>query len=283
MSERTGVPQAFGPVVATRARLPDLRVVPSAALRLHEECDPERVARLARRLAAEGVLRNPPVVAPLGGETYVVLDGANRVTALQQVGAPHQVVQVVDYDDPAVVLDVWAHLLPDDAGAVRAAGRWEPMSADDLQAGLAGGGLACGLVTRAGVFGMGGRPDLAGRVRVMHAVVAAYKGRQTIYRVQPAALEALAREYGRADALVVFPRLSKADIRAIADLPEKLPTGISRHVIPLRALRVNVDLALLCGPEGTADKQARLDEAIRTRLLEHRVRLYPEPTVLYDE
>jgi hypothetical protein len=272
-----------GSAAPARARLPDLRVVPSAALRLHEECDPERVARLARRLAAEGVLRNPPVAAPLGGDAYVVLDGANRVTALQQSGVPHQAVQVVDYDDPAVVLDVWAHLLPDDASAVRAAGPWEPLSAEDLQAGLAGGHLACGLVTRAGTFGMPGGPDLAGRVRAMASVVAAYKGRQTIYRVQPAALEALAREYGRADALVVFPRLSKADVRAIADLPEKLPTGISRHVIPLRALRVNVDLALLQAAETTAEKQARLDQVIRARLLEHRVRVYPEPTVLYDE
>jgi ParB-like chromosome segregation protein Spo0J len=266
-----------------RVRLPDLRIVPTAALCLHEECDPERVARLAGRLAAEGVLRNPPVVAPLGDDAYVVLDGANRVTALQTSGVPHQVVQVVDYDDPDVRLEVWAHLLPEDAGAARAAGAWEALPVHEMYAGLAAGRVACGLVTRTGAFGVPGGPDLAARVRVMAAVVAAYKGRQTIYRVQPADLEALAREYDRADALVVFPRLSKADIRALARLPQKLPTGISRHVLPLRALRVNADLALLRGPEPAAVKQARLDEAIRARLLEHRVRHYPEPTVLYDE
>lgn len=283
MSDRACAREPRGLAAPVRMRLPDLRIVPSAALRLHEECDPERVARLARRLAAEGVLRNPPVVAPLGDDTYVVLDGANRVTALQQSGIPHQVVQVVDYDDPAVVLDVWAHLLADDAETVRAAGPWETLAADDLRARLTAGELACGLLTRAGAFGLPGRADLAERVGAMTAVVAAYKGRQTIYRVQPADLDALAREYGRADALVVFPRLSKADVRAIARLAQKLPTGISRHVIPLRALRVNADLALLHGPEPTAVKQARLDEAIRSRLLEHRVRHYPEPTVLYDE
>ncbi|MDR7483148.1 MAG: ParB N-terminal domain-containing protein [Armatimonadota bacterium] len=282
MSERSAR-EPRGLTAPVRLQLPDLRIVPSAALRLHEECDPERVARLARRLAAEGVLRNPPLVAPLGDDAYVVLDGANRVTALQQSGVPHQVVQVVDYDDPAVVLDVWAHLLSDDAAAVRAAGPWETLPTDELRAGLAAGRLVCGLLTRVGAFGLPGRADLAERVRSMAAVVATYKGRQTIYRVQPADLDALAREYGRADALVIFPRLSKADVRAIARLPQKLPTGISRHVVPLRALRVNTDLALLRGPEPTAVKQARLDEAIRSRLLEHRVRHYPEPTVLYDE
>ncbi len=270
------------------AALPDLRVVPSGALLLHEECDPDRVDRLAKRLDAEGVLRNPPVVASLDASSrdareYVVLDGANRVTALQRAGVPHQAVQVVSYDDPAVVLEVWAHLLQQDSAIVRAASAWREVSPDAVREGLDDGTFVCGLVTAEGAWGAPAGGGLAEHVRALAGVVAAYKGRAPIYRVQGGDFAALAREFGGAEALVLFPRLTKADIRAIARLPVKLPTGISRHLVPLRALRINVDLAMLRGDEPTAAKQARLDELIRARLLEHRVRHYPEPTVLYDE
>src|SRR3990172_164351 len=70
--------------------LPDLRILPIDHLLLHEEHDAQRSQPLGARLAADGVLRNPPVVAPLPGEDrFVVLDGANRVTALAVLNIPH--------------------------------------------------------------------------------------------------------------------------------------------------------------------------------------------------
>lgn len=272
-------------------RLPVLRIVPTARLLLHEECDPERVERLSRLLGADGMLRNPPIAAPLDDGTYVVLDGANRVTALQHLGVPDQLVQVVDYDDPAVQLGTWAHLLRDDGFLVREAAAppvaWRALDAADVHAGLAPGleacPLACGIITPNGAFGLPAGGPLAERVRAVTRVVEGYKGRTAIYRVQATGLEILTGQYGQTAALVVFPRLTKPGIRTIARLPEKLPTGISRHIVPLRALRVNVDLALLRAAEPLDAKQAHLDEVIRTRLLAHRVRHYPEATVLYDE
>jgi molybdopterin synthase sulfur carrier subunit len=268
-------------------RLPELRIVPAEALLLHEECDTARVDRLAQRLEADGMLRNPPVAAALDGQAYVVLDGANRVTALRRLGALHQLAQVVDYGDASVALEVWAHLLRDDGMLVAAqttpGARWEPMPEEAVRSGLRDGTLACGLVTADGAHGLVGPAALEDRIRLLAGVVAAYNGRTPIHRVHPAALEVLARDYGGAAALVLFPLLTKQEIGAVARLPVKLPSGISRHIIPQRALRVNVDLALLLGDEGTAAKQARLDEIIRGRLLDHRIRHYPEATVLYDE
>ena len=281
-----------GPIAADTAPvgvgLPDLRVVASGALRLHEDCDPERVARLAQRLSADGVLRNPPIVAPLDatpGRTgeYVVLDGANRVTAMQRAGLPHQAVQVIAYDDPSVVLDVWAHLLQRDGEIVRVFGAWTEASRADVHMGLSDGTLACGLVTARGAWGARIGGTLGDRVNALAAIVGTYKGKVPIYRVPSDDFDALAHEFGGAEALVLFPRLSKADIRAIARLPVKLPTGISRHVVPLRALRVDVDLDMLKGDDPVAAKQTRLDALIRARLLDRRVRHYPEATVLYDE
>jgi hypothetical protein len=184
-----------------------------------------------------------------------------------------------------VALEVWSHLLPrnSDVTVQARAARWREMTPEAARAGVEGGTFACAVVTRDGVRGLAAEGGIAGRVTAMRDLVAAYRGRGPIYRVQATDFDALVREYGSAAALVLFARLSKADIRAIARLPVKLPTGISRHIVPQRALRVNLDLALLQGTESTEIKQARLDEVVRERLLEHRVRLYPEATVLYDE
>src|SRR5689334_22878 len=63
--------------------LPDLRLLPVEALVPHEYADEKRVARLVNRIGADGFLKNPPIVAPIPGtEQFVVLDGANRCSAI---------------------------------------------------------------------------------------------------------------------------------------------------------------------------------------------------------
>ena len=81
---------------------PDLRILPIELLVEHEYNDVQRTAPLAQRLEEEGLLKNPPVVTPLGGDDprYVVLDGANRVTALNLLKYPHILAQVVGYESP---------------------------------------------------------------------------------------------------------------------------------------------------------------------------------------
>src|SRR5215210_8801867 len=92
--------------------IPDLHLLPIEALILHEHADEKRVARLEARLRADGFLKNPPIVAPIPGtQRYVVLDGANRATAVQRIGCPHLLVQVVDYTSGQVQLQTWHHLI----------------------------------------------------------------------------------------------------------------------------------------------------------------------------
>ena len=267
--------------------LPTLRIVAAADVHLHEDADPQRVARLVEQLQAEGALRNPPVAAALPGGGYVILDGANRTSALRELSAAFHLLQIVDYSAPEVRLDVWHHLLREDGHALA---RLLPEQAlvevpgeDRLQRDLQQGRLACGLITENGVRGVrSGRPFPA-RVSVLRAVVGAYNGRLPIYRVLTTDREVLRGEYDHIGVLVVFPRLLKEEILSLAALPEKLPTGITRHVIPHRALRVNLPLEALRTPGSVEEKNVALHELIHGRLLAHRVRVYPEPTVLFDD
>ncbi len=262
---------------------PDLRFFAARDVLLHEEEDPERVERLVDRLRDEGVLRNPPVAAELGDGRVVVLDGANRVTALKRLGAAFLPVQVVPYHDPAVTLDRWNHLLvalPEELG--------KGLPLEEEEAGCASRRLAAGELlayvrTEGETWAVPRGPDLAEGAERLRRLVASYRGRVAYHRVDSEDLEVLRGRYGQAAALVAFSRFAKADILELARNAARLPAGVTRHVVPGRALRVNLPLEVAFGPGTLEDRNAWLAAWVRQRIREGKVRYYPEPTLLFDE
>src|SRR3972149_3360742 len=91
--------------------LPDLHILPAEALRPHEPQEDRRAAPLAEARRREGVLRNPPIVLRLSGheERYIVLDGANRTNAFQQLGFKYVLAQVVHPGDNQIGVETWNH------------------------------------------------------------------------------------------------------------------------------------------------------------------------------
>src|SRR5579885_2377167 len=113
-------------------------------------------------------------------------------------------------------------------------------------------------------------------------LVARYRGADGVHRVEGGTPDALDAEYGRGT-LVAFPRFAKEDIVRLALGAGRLPAGITRHLVPGRALRINVPLDWLGAASGPARTQAELDAMIQRRRLSHGVRYYEESTFLFDE
>jgi hypothetical protein len=268
---------------------PVLRVFGTARLLLHEDPDPGRVAKLRDALRRDRMLRNPPIVAPMADGRAVVLDGANRVTALREIGARQIAAQVVSYDQPEIVLSTWCHYIREEdpppfrerlrgvRGVTAAA--TTPGEADrrlQQREGFAS-------VTDAqGTLLLRDRGDPVAAAEILNHIVGLYRGRSRIYRVDTGDIEALRAEYGPGT-LIVFLPFNKEDILLIAERGGRLPTGITRHIIPGRALRLNVPLEWLIEGTGPEAAQARLDAAVDQRWQDHGVRYYAEPTFLFDE
>lgn len=273
--------------VQFRVVLPDLRFFPADHVLLHEEEDPQRVDRLVSSLREERVLRNPPVAAELDDRRVVVLDGANRVTALTRIGAAFVPVQVVPYYDPGVVLDRWHHLLQDvPSGLVEQLRLQVPLHPERPERAaerLASGELLA--YVRLGEVAWGiPRPEaLTEEARQLRSLVASYRGRVPCHRVDSEDVELLSAQYGLVGALVAFRRFAKSDILELARNAARLPAGVTRHVVPGRALRVNLPLEVVFGAGTLEEKNAWLASWVRQRVQEGRVRYYPEPTVLFDE
>ncbi len=277
------------PPGAVRAA-PVLRVMDAARLLLHEEPDPGRVARLRDALRRDGVLRNPPIVARMPEGRAAVLDGANRVTALREVGVPHVVVQVVPYEQPEIALSTWRHFVSEDGvpplrdriAALPGVDAAPARDAMDAEARLARREGVAVLTDDRGTLLLRDGGDPVTAAETLSRIVGTYRGRSRIHRVDAGDAAALAAEYGPGT-LIVFSPFDKDDVLLIAARGGRLPTGITRHIIPGRALRVNTSLAWLAEPSGTAEKQMQLEATLRERWLNHGVRYYAEPTYLFDE
>jgi hypothetical protein len=274
------------------AELPDLKIVPVADLLLHEQHDSQRSAPLAARLAAEGMLKNPPIVAPINGDNrYVVLDGANRVTALDTLGVPHIIVQSIDYENPDLVLDTWYHLVSgfprvEFSQAIRdlEGVDLEPTDLTHARAELARReALAYIVYPDDGVFTMCADGDLHQRAKYLNEIVDIYKSRGRIYRANTDRVDQLTPYYDNVTVLVVFPRYQPAEIIELARFGARLPAGITRHVIPHRALRINFPLAVLQSDQSLAEKNVWLNNWLKEKIAHKEVRFYQESTVLFDE
>jgi hypothetical protein len=266
---------------------------------LHEDPDPERVERLVQAFRRDGVLRNPAVVtsvsaggpngSPLGSDQVVVLDGANRVSALREMGTHHIVAQVVDYQAPEICVSTWTHYVVEEGGPLRervaarlGIGIVAVSGPEEAERRLRRGDGLAALLDAAGTSVIGPGMDSVVNARSLGGLVGLYAGQSQIYRIDSWDLDGLRREYGRGT-VVMFPPLGKGDILKLATGGARLPAGITRHLIPGRVLRLNVPLAWLRGPESAAVVQSRLDEAVAARWRAHGVRYYAEATYLFDE
>lgn len=270
----------------TSGGFPDLRIVPVTDLLLHEEVDLERVARLLDRLSADGILRNPPIVASLpNSDRYLLLDGANRVSAIQNLDIPHLLVQVEQFDNPALEIGHWNHVVRDiEAKGLVAHARsitgLEVHVGDEPPKGC----LASFVTPDEETMHLVTDAPWSERVRHLRTIVDMYyKGGARMDRVNHADVATLRVQHPHFGALVMFPDFAKKDVLAVAQAGDRLPSGVTRILVPRRVLGFDLRLPLLKSSLPLEEKRRWLAEEIQHKVSEHRVRYYQEPTFVFDD
>jgi L-serine kinase (ATP) / ParB family transcriptional regulator, heme-responsive regulator len=255
----------------------DLRVVPVDAVVPHEEAEPHRVERLMARLEADGRLANPPIVGA-AAERFVLLDGANRIAALRQLGFEHVIVQVTAAD--RLRLDTWYHVVVDidPDRLLRAVGEVNAVRLDG------GGGVPmCTLRLVDGrSFAVSPAPGLH-PFAALNPLVAAYLAVARIARTTEAEAGAAIADRPDAAALVEFPRLTVDTVFAAARAGHRLPAGITRFIVAGRVIALNAPLAPLRARRPLDDHNAWLDDLIAERRAGGRIRHYPEAVYVLDD
>ena len=274
--------------------LPELRIVPSETLQPHEHVDPARIRPLMTALKAEGILRNPPIVLPIGGEgeRYLVLDGANRTTALRELEIPFTLVQVVHFGSETLTLRTWNRaLLGMDPGEVfdvlSSSLEVTPLPGERrarLEAIMQGERLAYLSLPGGEAWGIGReRERLKARVDQLDQLLGKARKLGRSERSSEIEPKALLKVYPDLAGLLIFPALTVEEVVDAASRDICLPAGLTRFIVSPRALRVNYPLRELSSRLPIEEKQAALDAWVQACMRERRVRFYAESTFLFDE
>ncbi len=280
-------PRTMAPLKPSKLRL---RFVHLESLLLHEEFDPYRVQRLEIVLRKDGWLRNPPIVAS-HGQSFVVLDGATRVSALRKMGCRDALVQIVDYDAEHVGLDSWCHVivglkinrLLTEVNQIKEL-MVKRLNDEETSPWRQSRQAFVRIVAKDGrEFAVFVEGDVCQQALNLCQFVHIYKGKAEVHRTIDIDIPTLLEEYPDLNAAVAFPNFTPADIVEIAMNGGRLPMGISRHIIAGRALGLNIPLKHFKDTKPIEDKNAWLKKRIRKRLRQNKVRLYLEPVFIFDE
>lgn len=273
-------------------QLPHLHVLPLSALILHEDNDRQRTLPLVDKLRAQGILRNPPLVMPLEDKSgrYMVLDGANRVTALQELEFPHIVAQVVTPGDPGIRLETWHHVVwgmdtSELLAAIRSVGGLKLVELKPgqpreggpdclpVEVQLADGRAFLTCTTKKGLSQMA----------YLHGIVDSYKDKAFLDRTSETKVEFFRKAHNNLTALFIYPNF---DIRYILNLAGEghlLPAGLTRFTVAPRALHLNYPLHEMSSGKPIEFKEAYLNKWLQERIKYKNIRYYEEATFLYDE
>lgn len=271
--------------------LPNLRIVPISEILFHEDPDEERSSKLIEYLRKENRLKNPPVVATHSGSNrYILLDGANRLTALRHLNIPDVLVQHIDLFDPGLIFLHWHHAV-------------EKFSKDDFLEKINNlpdikitkspeinlinndnGDLLCQIqFADRSICEVHAHTDLFQRVKDLRNITNIYKGFQYMDRVSYTNLEHLKNNYSQFCALIVFRKLVKEELVEVTNHGMRVPSGITRIILPKRALRINVPLDILRFDVSTEQKNYWLQNRVNEQIRDKSIRFYHEPTFLFDE
>lgn len=251
--------------------LNDLRLIPLDHLILHEAHDPLRLEALRSRIEAEGVQRNPVIASGCGDEHCLVLDGAHRVKALEEIGCRFILVQLVEMPERA---EGWRHLL--DAARLRDA--LSNAGVVETSEGEADSWLAA--VEFAGGEKVFVRPDesgLAAEMRALWRLQEAYPDAAAVRRLEPDADAWI----GVGEAIISYRRFTPEELVRVVRSGTVLPAGITRFKVRERVLGVRFPLEKMKGGD-VQDRNAELREFVGKFWEEGRIRYYGEPVVLFE-
>ncbi|MCI0448930.1 MAG: hypothetical protein L0Y79_03975 [Chlorobi bacterium] len=268
----------------------ELKLIKSDEVLLHEECEDNRYKRLIERFSEEKVLYNPLIVGRYK-DKFILIDGANRFEALKQMGCRAILAQLVNYKNSKVRLKSWYHFVNE-------------MTMDELKDYLNKAGLShkkwsaslrikkgIAKVNQVVVVSKNGEAisiklsrDLTGTLKSLCGLNKFYESRFNYMRIDSDTDIRNVDELSPDDGLLfVYPSFTKEHIVKISNLKQKLPAGITRHLIPNRVLHIKLLIDSLITDQNLEHRNNELEKFIKYKIDTKKVRLYKEPILVFDE
>lgn len=269
----------------------NLRLLRLDEVHLHEATEDNRLRNIYSRISKAKHLLNPVIVGKFNKD-FILIDGANRTSSLQEIGCKLILAQVIDYKDPEIKLLTWDHLIYDfnieklkhfadenhlkyevvkNSHALKMrSNNLSRISAADIQS-----GTTISIQLPDNFFNM---------IDTLSKLTSVYFHKYTFDRSESEIKFSHLQKYSRRQGVLIkFPILEKKHIIKIARSKHRLPAGISRHILVNRVLHVKYDINKLKSHSGIDKKQKELHEMLLNKIDNNKVRQYKESVIVFDE
>ena len=273
-----------------------IKIIPISEILLHEGVVAEWTKKLGTTIDHDGIVKNPIIVTRFEGHT-IALDGMHRVTALRSLGCRDIVVYEVDYDDPSIGLYGWDAMVLSEFPLLERLQQFAREEHLDLSRHRDFAAAvqhirehtACfGILDRGGevcemLLPEGGR-DLDTLIRCLKDFEAALDGwgLRMVYIADDQA-ESTFRQHANAFCLFKRPFFTKEEVVRRTIDGKILPRKSTRHLFPLRPLRIDIDFVLLREDIDLAIKNRLLQARLNWLLENNMVRYYPESVLVLSD
>lgn len=270
-----------------------LQIIPLKDILPHEYFDESRSLALAKRLKEDKYLSNPIIVANLSKNTYVQLDGMNRLSTFKKLGLNSILCQIVDYQDmDTVELSSWLHFI--NVKSDEFLKYLQNIKNLKITKGIldnirnryihsSGVDRICTFVTENfDVYLLNYGGNLLDKINVLDEIVNFYI-KDTVRSVLPQSstkegIQNLFKEHLKHKQMVSFPTFTRHQIVKVVRQRGFFPPGVTRHVIKKRCLNVNLPLTIFGSGKTIKEQNELLEDFLRQK----KFRLYEEPTIYFE-
>ncbi|TRZ52399.1 hypothetical protein D4R99_02800 [bacterium] len=278
-----------------------LEIIPIKNILVHEESDSTRSHDLITRLKKTGLFTDPIIVASLGEDKYLQLDGMNRINCFKKLGIENILCQIVDYSNQEEVeLSSWIHLFKakreDFFKYIKKNKELIIKRADIEQIGPRQlkekdfGRLVTIVDKKDGSYLVSTAGQFTDKIARLNYIVDFYKENITRsilpFNMTSRNIRLFFYEHPHlnfydnpsTNIMVVFPNLTPQQIIEVVQSGKVIPAGISRHLVKGRCLNINLPMAFFDNKKSAIELNWLLDKYLRSK----NVRFYEEPTIHFE-
>ncbi len=260
-------------------------------IKLHETTETNRLRNIFDRISNSKHLMNPVIVGQYNDE-LILIDGANRLSTLREIGCKLIIAQLTDYKDRKIKLRNWNHLVYDigiddvkdfcDKNKFKYKETTYKEGKNFLKNNLNSiliSDISCGkplLITLPKKFD--------DTIQRLNDFTKFYFNVHNFDRSEEEiTFSDLCKYSRRKGVLVEFFKFKKEQIVKIANSKAKLPAGISRHILDTRVLHVRYEISKLKDDKDIEVKREDLNKYLISKIDTNKVRQYRESVIVFDE
>ena len=276
--------------------LDKIKIIPISEILLHEGVVTEWTEKLKLNINHDGIVKNPIIVTRYQGH-YIALDGMHRVTALKALGCRDIVVYEVDYDDPSIGLFGWDALILDACPVPRLLEAFAQRENLSLSAHEDFAGAVENIRCHRSCFAILTREQEVYEMKMreerdsLDLLIRALKDFEAdldrrnlrIIYVADDQSEKTFQQHQNAFSLFKRPFFTKEEVVHRTIEGKILPRKSTRHLFPLRPLRIDIDFILLKEEIDLATKNQLLQARLTWCLENNMVRYYPETVLVLSD